>query len=393
MHYPRVAIVGAGPAGLTLAKLLLNHSIVPHVFERDPSADARPQGGTLDLHEHTGQRALQDAGIWDEFRKHARYDGQEAKMLTKGGKVLLQDCGSKEGDRNTKPEIDRFDLRAILLQSLASDAVRWGRALESVEPGDDGTYSLRFGDGRIESGYDLVVGADGTWSRVRPLVTSVEPFYSGISFVELKMPRPEGSDYDEVNALVGRGSVYAFGDEKTITAQRQSNNSIRVYAGFSTGDDPTWVNRFQTESPSTVIASLQSHFVGWQPVLLDLLRLAETTTVLSRPLYMLPVDHKWDLRAGMTLIGDAGHVMTPFAGEGVNMAMWDALELAKAIVTGVEEGDLNAKIRESEVALFERAEGSARRTESNMKIMMGAGNVEEKVEDIATFLRQDSMSA
>ncbi|KAG9119873.1 hypothetical protein FRC07_004891, partial [Ceratobasidium sp. 392] len=161
----RIAIIGAGPAGLTLAKLLLTHSIVPHVFERDLSADARPQGGTLDLHEHTGQQALRDAGLWDQFRKYARYDGQEAKMLTKDGKLLLQERGSKEGDQHTRPEIDRFDLRAILLQSLEPAVVRWGHALESVEQADDGTYALRFGNGKVESGYDLVVGADGTWSR------------------------------------------------------------------------------------------------------------------------------------------------------------------------------------------------------------------------------------
>ncbi|KAG8727822.1 hypothetical protein FRC12_022195, partial [Ceratobasidium sp. 428] len=205
MQYPRIAIVGAGPAGLTLAKLLLTHSISSHVFERDPSPDARPQGGTLDLHEHTGQQAIRDAGLWDEFRKHARYDGQEAKILTKEGKILMQERGSKEGEQNTRPEIDRFDLRSILLQSIGPDVVRWGRVLESVEPGDDGTYSLRFKNGDLESGYNLVVGADGAWSRVRSLVTTVEPFYSGVSFVELKIPHPEGPEYDEVNALVGRG--------------------------------------------------------------------------------------------------------------------------------------------------------------------------------------------
>ncbi|KAG9101774.1 hypothetical protein FS749_003463 [Ceratobasidium sp. UAMH 11750] len=381
MQHPRIAIIGAGPSGLTLARLLLNKSIVPHVFERDLSADFRPQGGTLDLHEHSGQQAIREAGLWEEFRKHARYDGQEAKVVTKGGKVLHQVDGSKEGDRNTRPEIDRVDLRTILLQSVGPDVVRWGHVLESVEPGDDGTYSLRFKDGKIENGYNLVVGADGTWSRVRPLITPVEPFYSGISFVELKIPHPEGSKYDEINALVGRGSMYALGDQKAIMAQRQSDNSIRVYAGFSTGDDPTWTNRFQEESPGTVLASLRSHFVGWQPILLDFLQLAESSAI-PRPLYMFPVDHKWDARAGVTLVGDAGHVMTPFAGEGVNTAMWDALELAKAIISGVEEGNLDAKIRESEIALFQRAEASARRTEGNLKMTMGTGDIAENMKEM-----------
>ncbi|KAG9093919.1 hypothetical protein FS749_013495 [Ceratobasidium sp. UAMH 11750] len=184
MQHPRIAIIGSGPSGLAPAKLFLNRSTVPHVFERDLSTDFRPQGGTHDLHEHSVSRQ------------------SETKIVTKEGKVLVQYIPVLErGGSKHQLENDRFHLRAILLQSVGPDVVRWGHVLESVEPGDDGTYSLRFKDGKIESGYNLVVGTDGTWSR-------------------LNIPLPEGSKYDEIYALVGRGSVYAFGDQKEIMAQR-----------------------------------------------------------------------------------------------------------------------------------------------------------------------------
>ncbi|CAE6394259.1 unnamed protein product [Rhizoctonia solani] len=379
----RIAIIGAGPAGLLLARILVNNSIVPDVFEHEPSADYRPQGGTLDLHEQSGQYALREANLWQEFLKYARYDSQEAKFLDKYGNLIFYDRGTSEGEKGTKPEIDRTQLRNLLLQSVDPGVVRWGFTLSTVEPNPNKTYDLHFKNGHIERGYDLVVGADGTWSRVRPLVTPVVPFYSGLCFIQMEIPRTEGHEYDSVNALVGRGSAFAFATAQGLIAQRSSDDSIRIYASFySTTESHTWAERFIEGPAEQARAKVIENFQGWAPIFLEVLQATEGPLV-PRPLYMFPVDHKWDARPGVTLVGDAGHVMTPLAGEGVNMAMLDAAELAKAIIAGVKGGNLDEKVRESELELFKRAEDSARRTERNLRLSMISDDLRENMKEVA----------
>jgi 2-polyprenyl-6-methoxyphenol hydroxylase-like FAD-dependent oxidoreductase len=363
---PRIAIIGAGPGGLVLARILQRNSIHPAIYERDPSPEYRPQGGTLDLHYHSGQQAIRDAGLWDEFLKHARYDGQTMKILIKSADVIFKDEPPAEDKvEDSRPEIDRTALRDILLQAVGKDNVMWSHVLASVQPAADNKYDLHFKDGKVDAGFDFVVGADGAWSHVRPLLTSVTPFYSGVSGVEFHITDPKGEEFDAINQLIGQGNAFAFSDGKGIQSQRLGTGGIRVYTSFATGDDESdWLKRFDTNDPATTKADVLSYFEDWAPVLRDIVRLSDNTAQM-RPLYMFPIGHSWESRPGLTLLGDAAHVMTPFAGEGVNAAMWDSLHLANAIVTGVSSGDLNRQVAEYEKEMFKRAEDSARRTNRN----------------------------
>ncbi|KAG9105186.1 hypothetical protein FRC07_009524 [Ceratobasidium sp. 392] len=288
------------------------------------------------------------------------------KILTKSLDIVFEDEPPPEDKiEDSRPEIDRTVLRAILLQAVGQDNVNWDHVLTSVEPVANNKFDLRFKDGKVEAGLDLVVGADGAWSRIRPLLTSVAPFYSGVSSLEFHITSPKGAKFDAINELVGQGNAFAFSDGKSIQAQRLGTGDIRIYASFATGDDESdWLKRFDANDPVATKADVLAKFEDWAPVLQDIVRFSDDT-VQMRSLHMFPIGHSWEPRAGLTLLGDAAHLMTPFAGEGVNAAMWDSLELAKAIVEGVKSGDLNAQVQQYEKEMFKRAEESARRTNRN----------------------------
>jgi 2-polyprenyl-6-methoxyphenol hydroxylase-like FAD-dependent oxidoreductase len=169
---PIIAIVGGGPCGLTLARLLECKGIDYVVFERDEFTQVSERaGGSLDIHQETGQRALREAGLFDEFSKQARNEDQVFTIYDKHGKRWAQHGDGSDAGR---PEIDRLQLRQILLNSIPKEKIRWGASLKTVASGKNGAPVLTFTDGSTASGFDLVVGADGAWSKVRPAV-SPEP--------------------------------------------------------------------------------------------------------------------------------------------------------------------------------------------------------------------------
>lgn len=166
---PSIAILGAGPSGLALARYLHIANIDFVVFERDESQTwAIGRGGTLDLHTSTGQVALQEIGLLDQFKALARLDVTNV-VADANGKVCFKTSEKVDSDR---PEIDRKDLRAMLLSSIPTEKVRWASRVQQVDRVADGSVSIRFADGSSESGFRLVVGADGAWSKARSVVSA-----------------------------------------------------------------------------------------------------------------------------------------------------------------------------------------------------------------------------
>jgi 2-polyprenyl-6-methoxyphenol hydroxylase-like FAD-dependent oxidoreductase len=355
----KLAIIGAGPAGLTLALILAKHNIPFVVYEASKTPLERSTGGTLDLHEDSGQFALREAGIYDAFLKLARYGGEDYKLLDKHGNVWV-DERSEESWRG-RPEIDRNTLQTLLLEHVDPKAVRWGYRLREVKNTEDGTFQLHF-DGNVVETANLVVGADGAWSKVRQLLTDDRPFYSAISHIEFVH-----ADVDirkpNISKTVGRGSMFCFGDNKTILAQRLGDGSIHAYAQRRC--DESWLKEFNYNEVQQCKDTVLKHFGGWNDEVLDLIRQADDTpgSVWGRPLYMLPVGNTFQHRKGVTLIGDAAHLMTPFAGQGVNIAMLDSAQLALAIVDNYasKEG-LDKAIEAFEKSMFERAKEAQERT-------------------------------
>lgn len=338
---PTIAIVGGGPGGLILARILHVHGVSATVFEGEAFSSARSQGWSLDMHADTGQLALEQAGLTAEFKRVARYEDQESRVYDKHGALRFSDTDVFGKDR---PEVDRGQLRQLLLDFLPDGVVRWDHALSTVEPQGDGKFTLVFKNG-VRENFDFVVGADGAWSRVRPLLSDAKPIYSGVSFVEFGIDDADAR-HPEVAALVGRGLMFALGDGKALIAHRDADAHIGGYTGLRVPED--WADGVLNRG------SLLTHFQGWSPRLLQLIT-ESGNTLTPRRIYALPVGHRWEHRPGISLLGDAAHLMSPFSGEGANLAMRDAADLASALL----QDDWDTAVQEYETAMFARAEEAA----------------------------------
>ncbi|MEU5690638.1 NAD(P)/FAD-dependent oxidoreductase [Actinosynnema sp. NPDC020468] len=351
-----IAIVGAGLGGLTLARVLHVHGVDAVVYEREVARDARGQGGMLDI--HSGQRALREAGLIDGFTAIARAEGQDMRLLDPDGTLLLRHDTPDDAPLD-RPEVDRADLRALLLDSLPGDTVRWGHAFDSAADG-----VLRFADGRTAP-YDLLVGADGAESRVRALLTDVRPVHTGQHAVELGIPDADRT-HPDLAEMVGRGNYWVLGDGRSLGAQRNGDGRIRVYLSFyRTTEDWPAAGGIPFDDPSAAKARLVEEFADWHPRITALIDACDDMVVLRR-ITTLPVGFTWPSARDVTLLGDAAHLMPP-VGEGANMAMLDGALLGLALAA--HPGDIPAAVAEYEREMVDRTVPIARESARMQEIL------------------------
>ncbi|WP_327696772.1 FAD-dependent oxidoreductase [Streptomyces sp. NBC_00459] len=343
-----VTIIGAGLGGLTLARVLHVNGIPATVYEAEASPTARAQGGMLDIHEHDGQLALKAAGLFDEFRGLVLEGREATRILDRDGTVLFDRADDGTGGR---PEVLRGDLRQLLIDSLPAGTVRWGHKVSGTRTLGEGRHEVTFADGTsVTTG--LLAGADGAWSRVRPLLSDAAPTYTGMSYVETYLFDSD-TRHPAHAKTVGGGALYALAPGKGLGAHRESGGTLHTYVMLNEPQD--WFAGIDFTDSAVATARIAQKFDGWAPELTALLTDGETAPVL-RILHALPIEHRWDRVPGVTLVGDAAHLSIP-NGEGANLAMFDGAELAGAIAA--HPGDIETALTEYEQAMFPRSAAAA----------------------------------
>lgn len=378
----QIAIVGGGPGGLTLARLLQLKGASVTVYERDFNQTARLVGSPLDLHEASGLAAVRKANLLDEFKANFRRGADRKVIVNERAEIVFSSDETKPeedfGSEHFRPEIDRIQLRKILLESLHEGTVVWDSQFVSMEQQNEG-WLLHFKNGSTVYS-DLVIAADGANSKIRPYITDINAFYSGITMIE-------GNVYDAektipaISALLNGGALLAFGNTKNLFMGLKGSGDLTFYTSFKADENWAATNGLDYSDQTQLLAWFKKEYSGWNTIWYELFKTAATPFI-PRPIYCMPLNQAWEALRNATMLGDAAHVMPPSAGEGANMAMLDALELSECL-TSSKHNTLLEAISSYEINMRERAAKAARQSLDNAERMHSEGALEKML----TFFR------
>jgi 2-polyprenyl-6-methoxyphenol hydroxylase-like FAD-dependent oxidoreductase len=325
-----VAIVGAGPGGLTLARLLQQKGVTVKVYERDRDQYVRQQGATLDLHHETGLKALRKCGLIEEFRQNYR-PGAERVTITDNNATIHYTERNNEpvsdlDSEYARPEIDRGPLRDLLIESLQDNTIVWNSKFLELKKHRNG-WNMIFENGTTAYA-DLVIAADGANSKIRKYITNIGRIYSGTTIIE-------GNVYNAANnaphlwELLNGGKIFAHWDGKTIIMSAKGEGSLSFYT--ITKEPDNWVKApgIDFANKKQVFNWFKQRFADWSNIWHEIFATDESYFV-HRPQYYFPSDQSWQSLPNLTMLGDAAH-QTPPSGDGVNQAMLDAVELYEAL--------------------------------------------------------------
>ncbi|PSK88805.1 FAD-dependent oxidoreductase [Taibaiella chishuiensis] len=321
LYGKNVAIIGAGPAGLTLANLLQQQGARVRVYEREPDALTAARGGTMELHAGAALKALAQTGLEGKVALVHRPESTRLKMYDKYKALVLEVPPGAAGGHH--PEADRKEICLALAASLAPGTLQWGRHFKTLAIKDN-RYELQFMQGQSETA-DIVIGADGARSSIRPFLTPVQAMYSGSTLIHGVTADPVKT-CPELYAMVQQGTLFAVGNGKSIIVQEKGNSSLEFYCSIGATPEGELAAATNFQDRAAVVQQLETLYAGWHPVFYELF--ASARAFVPRAVYATPATQHWKTQPNLTLIGDAAHVIPSFASAGVNMAMLDACELA-----------------------------------------------------------------
>lgn len=366
----KIAIIGGGPGGLTLARLLQMQGAHVKIYERDLHQDARAQGATLDLHLEAGLKALQAAGLMSAFEANYRPGADRVRVMDSNASIVF-DGHETDGFEASRPEIDRGPLQKILLRSLQAGSVIWDSHFTALKPYKNG-WNIEFKNGSFAYA-DMVIAADGANSKLRPYVTMTKPFYTGITAVEGAV-NAESSLGLKLNEILNGGKIFAFGNQQSIIVSAKGDGSMNFYTGFKTSEN--WVRESDIDfnDKMQVLSWFRQEFAVWDELWLELFENA-SYAFYPRPQYCMPVNEPWKTLPNLTMIGDAAHLMPPYAGEGVNMAMLDALELSECLADK-QFNSLQKALSAFEQQMHKRSAEAATLTLESTKVLHSTDAIE-----------------
>jgi 2-polyprenyl-6-methoxyphenol hydroxylase-like FAD-dependent oxidoreductase len=301
MTSPRILIVGAGIAGLSVARALHLSGLVADVVERE--SVWQPLGSGLYLPANA-VRALNRLGLGDELAARANRITQQRFLDARGRPLLEMDVRSIWGDVGECLAISRHDLHALLRNVIEPSWIRMGVAVTDV--GDAGT--VMFDDGSSQS-YDLVIGADGIGSTVRRHVFGpVNPrFLNQVCWRFIVENRPDISQWSTRLGAPGR----------SFTTVQLGGGRVYCYAEMACDN---------ADGPGE---GWRDHFAEFAEPVAELLGHADDA-------YFAPL-HEIDgsdwVRPKVVLIGDSAHACSPSMAQGGAMALEDGLVLAELLQT------------------------------------------------------------
>jgi len=370
----QVVIVGGGPAGLTLAKLLQLKGATVKVYERDIDRNVRVQGATLDLHEGTGLEALKRAGLLSEFYKYHRPVASKMRLVDAMLNIKFDDHDFATITAETRPEIDRAPLRNILLNSLLPGTVIWDSHFVSMEKENDG-WRLFFKNG-LNVYADLVIAADGANSKVRPYLSDIKPIYSGITLIEGNVYNAE-KHTPKLFSFAKGGKVMAFDNEQFVGYGTKEDGSIMFVVNFKAPENWLAQSDVDFNDREQVLKWFKKEFANWSEEWHEFFT-NEAVYFIPRPQYYFPFDQSWETDETLTTIGDAAHRMPPYAGEGANVALQDSFELAECL-TGNQFSDIKTAIAHFEKEMIVRGAKATKGTLENSERMFSKDGLTQMI--------------